>query len=43
VVASGAPSDVLTAELITDVYGVAASITQDTNRGYPVITFSRRD
>jgi iron complex transport system ATP-binding protein len=43
VVAAGAPSDVLTAELITEVYGVTATITRDVHRGHPVITFSRRD
>lgn len=43
VVAAGAPGEVLTAELIADVYGVAAEVTRDARRGHPVITFSRRD
>jgi iron complex transport system ATP-binding protein len=43
VVAAGAPSDVLTAELISEVYGVAATIARDVRRGHPVITFSRRE
>jgi iron complex transport system ATP-binding protein len=43
VVAAGAPSDVLTAELISEVYGVAATIARDMRRGHPVITFSRRE
>jgi iron complex transport system ATP-binding protein len=41
VVAAGAPSAVLTAELIADVYGVAAEVTLDAERGYPVVTFTR--
>jgi iron complex transport system ATP-binding protein len=32
---------VLTAELIADVYGVAAEVTLDAERGYPVVTFTR--
>jgi iron complex transport system ATP-binding protein len=43
VVAAGAPSHVLTADLIAEVYGVTATITRDAHRGHPVITFTRRD
>jgi len=42
VVATGAPGDVLTTELISAVYGVTATIARDAQRGHPVITFSRR-
>jgi iron complex transport system ATP-binding protein len=42
VVAAGTPADVLTAELIADVYGVAAEVRPDARTGRPVITFLRR-
>ncbi|MCZ4067304.1 ABC transporter ATP-binding protein [Microbacterium sp. H37-C3] len=42
VVAAGAPAEVLTAELIADVYGVTAEVTADARDGHPVITFLRR-
>ncbi|MGK9148026.1 ABC transporter ATP-binding protein [Plantibacter flavus] len=42
VVAAGTPHDVLTAELIADVYDVVAQVTRDVGGGSPVVTFFRR-
>lgn len=41
VVAGGPPCDVLTAELISTVYGVDAEVAWDERRGHPVITYTR--
>lgn len=42
VVAGGPPREVLTAPLISSVYGVEAEVTWDERRGHPVITYTRR-
>ena len=37
VVATGAPADVITEELVRDVFGVEASIIQDPESGSPLM------
>ncbi|CQD23546.1 Fe uptake system permease [Mycolicibacterium conceptionense] len=37
-IAAGTPVEVLTVELLADVYGVAARITVDTDTGTPQVT-----
>ncbi|PPG36545.1 histidinol phosphatase [Pseudoclavibacter sp. RFBG4] len=41
VVAAGTPTEVLTPELIEDVYGVTAEVAIDARRSNPVVTFTR--
>ncbi|GLJ80619.1 ABC transporter ATP-binding protein [Microbacterium imperiale] len=41
VVAGGPPREVLTAPLISSVYGVEAEVAWDERRGHPVITYTR--
>ncbi|MEU0315398.1 ABC transporter ATP-binding protein [Nocardioides sp. NPDC006273] len=42
VTTAGAPVDVLTSELIAEVYGVRAHVTRDGSSGRPTVTFQPR-